>query len=266
MAKKFSHKRSHKNAPKLTATAIVLPSDQAKDVRGGNATLHARPVKPTDHFKRFHEGRDLHVRSSIGGASMCRVVLTHVERRPAGTLDFADAVAAGFKTTEDHLRAWVERYDARWVREIREDNPNLHEDVLDAAILARFEERWADRPAWVLRFERNRVRAPRMLAAKVADGYTESDAMSANGELPALYEDEHERHIVRNAAMKAEQWMALERATRQRELEKLSLAQRLEKALSHAEATGQAVPRDIRVLEKRLEAIERGLYEPRRAA
>jgi hypothetical protein len=121
---------------------------------------------------------------------------------------------------------------------------------------ARFTARHANRPVWVLRFQLDTQHVPRLLAASPSteSDYVTSPALALPDEPEALTTDDHARHVQRNASMTHAQWRALEHATRDAELEQLSLGRRLDRAIAEAAAEGRSISRDVNVIEKRLRA------------
>jgi hypothetical protein len=268
--KHFRTPQSRRSEPRPTATAIIITRNEHRihneigtAVRNGEITLDIRPVHPRDHHKRFH-ARDenpqtLAVRTKVGASAVCHVHVTDV-RGPAtpmrlGMVSFEDARHCGYRTTLDFKRAWLARHDAAWVS-------RQEEEIDDDAIDARF-ARHAHKPVWAIRFTAAAASGERYLAARADELYVENTAQALRGEPAALSAADFKLHVTDRADMTSAQWRALERGTRDAELESLSLGQQLDKLVRENRDAGFSVTREVRVIEKRLQALEQQL---RRAA
>lgn len=189
----------------------------------------------------------------------------------AGELTLQDAREMGYRTTSEAMAGWLCQYDQGWTCEKDVvDNcqacggPGVAPDGFcvtcgcDDQAAARFTAKHADREVWLIRFRLDTTHVPRLLAASPSaeSDYVTSPSLALAEEPEALSAVEHERHVQGNAGMTHEQWRALEQATRDAELEKLSLGQRLDRAIAEAQREGRSMTREINVIEKRLRALE----------
>jgi hypothetical protein len=203
------------------------------------------------------------------------IILTSVRIAPAGDLTFTDARQMGYRTTTDAMAAWMIDHDSDWT--VDPDTlgtcqacggPGIHTDGYcvtcgcDDQPHARFTAKHANRPVWVLQFQLDTQHVPRLLAASPSteSDYVTSPALALPDEPEALTTDDHARHVQRNASMTHAQWRALEHATRDAELEQLSLGRRLDRAIAEAAAEGRSISRDVNVIEKRLRALEQSRH------
>lgn len=128
----------------------------------------------------------------------------------------------------------------------------------DEEILGRFNARHARRYVWVLTFVLESEVRPRFLS--VGLGYTGSVANALPGEPPAVDAWTQQR-ITERAGMTSGQWLAHEQARRDSELEEMSLGQRFDALIAEANAAGVSVSSDLRLIEKRLNAVRAKLRE-----
>lgn len=200
--------RPSQRRPRPTARDIAIGHDNAKDVKRGKTTLHLRPVRASDHVKRYTPDQTLNVRAFIGGPTWCQIRVTTADRVPLNqALTLANARLAGHRTTDD-LAAAYERSNGTGR---------------------------ADRLVWVLTFQLAAADTPRLLSSVVGSpgsykvgpdnrwqfverpedretdrGYTTGpDALP--GEPEALSEDDWKRHVDATRDLEHGQWVALGR-------------------------------------------------------
>jgi hypothetical protein len=154
----------------------------------------------------------------------------------------------GYRTTDEFRAAWVREYDAL--------------TFTDDDALARFDSRWAGKLVWAVRFEVDIAEAPRLLAVRSDELYVENEAMALRGEMPALSEADYDRHVAKRREVTTQQYIDLERETRLAEQERMTLGQRLDRAIAEARAGGLSTTREVRVIEKRLIALEQQRRRP----
>jgi hypothetical protein len=174
------------------------------------------------------------------------IILTSVRIARRASLTFTDARQMGYRTTTNAMAAWLIDNDPTWVMDAihRRRLPSVrrprhpHDGYCvtcgcEDQPHARFTARHANRPVWVLRFQLDTQHVPRLLAASPSteSDYVTSPALALPDEPEALTTDDHARHVQRNATMTHAQWRALEHATRDAELEQLSLGRRLDRAI-----------------------------------
>lgn len=200
---------SRRRDPRPTARDIAVGHDNAKSIHRGVITLHIRPVKATDHIKRYTPERVLNVRAFVGGPTWCKIHITSAERVPlTRALTLANAKHAGYRTTaelrEAHERSYGKgRKDRQvWVIQFRLDvseQPRLLAVSGDAP--ARYSLGADGRWHYVQRHdEREGDR-----------GYTSTPSRALRDEFPALSDEDHKRHIEANLDLDHGQWVALSR-------------------------------------------------------
>jgi hypothetical protein len=211
MSKHFQTPRhGRKRDPRPTARDLAVGHDNAKAINRGVMTLHIRPVRSSDHRKRYTPDQPLNVRAFTGGPTWCKVIIASVERIPLDqALTLANAKLAGYRTTAD----------------------------LQAAFECSYGTGRSDRMVWVVRFRLDGTETPRMLAASGdapssyklgADGrwhyverhderesdrgYTAVASRALRDELPALSDDDWRKHVYRNKDVTHDRWVALDHA------------------------------------------------------
>lgn len=262
--KHFRTPQSRRSEPRPTATAIIM-GEAAKAVARGEVTMHIRPVGSRDHRKRFHASEKhpqiLAIRPSVGAPTVCHVQVVDVrgpaERMTLGRVTFADARAAGYRTTLDFQRAWLARHDAAWVA--RQD---VEADELDEAVVDARYARHAYKPAWAITFTLKAGSGERYLAARSDELYVDSPAQGLKGELAALSVDDFDRHIAKRRHMTAVEYREAEQQQRDEERRMLSREQRVGRLEREAYARGIDISREMWVLRRRLgsmtdQALER---------
>lgn len=249
---------------------MILPAVEARAVAGGRKTMHAIPFREDPTVaRRLVVGNSLPVRPkgtrngrAVTLGALCRVVLTEVTWRALGDVGFDEARAMGFRTTDEMRVAWVERYEPRRWEVMVEMGAAEHE----AAALDRFLARHATRLVWLLRFSIDTEQPRRLLAARSDELYTENPARALGGDadageaIDALTLEEYatannDRHALRRAGV-ADELLSEERAQHER----------LRDAVRLAAERGIDVRDDLRVIERRLQAIRRKLDGQRKAA
>lgn len=126
-----------------------------------------------------------------------------------------------------------------------------------------------DQEVWAITFTVDVRDRPRYITPAVRPGgsddglgYTDQPALAlvdqVDGRKPQPIEAVDEvtqARITERAGMQTEQWRALERAQRDRDLECMSLGQQLDALIDEAKRTGRPISKDIRVIERRLAAL-----------
>jgi len=222
------------------ASAIVL-GHPATGILHQGVTAHLQRVNPNDHACRYAIGQRLAVKVMVPGPNALHIRITAVQgpkqQFTLGQLTIQDARALGH-TRLDHLwRHWITNHDQTWLgRAIHDGTDTEHE------IERRFQDEWASKLVWLLRFEIDHTETPRMLSSIVggshqyrsgpdrrwvyvprqdeqdADrGYTSSDSMTVRDSGVALTDDQWETHVGpkspyriadRLAAKRAQTWQA----------------------------------------------------------
>jgi hypothetical protein len=158
----------------------------------------------------------------------------------------------GYANLEEFHDSWVEYNDPEWFARWMDDGAVM--DIAD-----RFEQRWAPKDAWLIRFRLDHTAAPRMLAAAPSSydpakendegrdedrGYTTSDSRSVPDEHPALTDDEWERHIGNRSAFREHARLRAQKAER----EAASLKDRITRAEQAAKIAGHSLRSELWVL------------------
>lgn len=256
------HHRSrptHRKARNPRASWLVLGGPTATSVLHHGQRALLIPVKAGDHRSRYSTGQRLAVKTYVPGPTEAHVILTGVsgirETFRLGDVDYATARELGHVRL-DHFRcAWVEDNDHDWMARV--------EVPTDEQLMERFESRWDQKLAWLLRFRIDPTAPPRMLAAAPSSydpskenaegrdedrGYTTVDSRSARDELPALTDDEWNRHVGSRSAFREHARLRAEKAER----EARSLDERIERAEKEARAKGYSLRSEMWVLKGHL--------------
>lgn len=204
---RFRHRPSHRKAAKPTASWLVLGPTEASAVRYDRRTLAVIPCKSSDHTRRYYEGQSLAVKAYVGGANECRVLISTVDRVPLGEIDYVTIRRLDYIRLDVFQATWVEQHDTNWLAK-------QGDDIGIDTLLDRFQARHAHKPVWRLEFKLDRLKPVRFLAQRSEELYTDSPHRALQDEMPALYDDEWERHIDANKDLDHGQWLAKERATR----------------------------------------------------
>lgn len=117
---------------------------------------------------------------------------------------------------------------------------------------ARFNDRHAHKPVWVLTFRLDTTETPRFLAARPGGAhgdYVSTPALSAPGE-PQPVSEHDQALITARAGMTTAQWRALEEGHRERELRMLSLEERIVRARRTARLRNVDIEREMWLVER----------------
>jgi hypothetical protein len=199
------------------------------------------------------------VHRRINGTMMpveeCAVVVRDSEHQLLADLVFADALAEGHRTTDEFKAWWVRTHDAHWV--LRSETGTEQDgapDPLTAEQLAdRFEQRWADRPVWAIRFVLDREQQPRYLASEGAGderNYTANPGRAIDE--PAAVDDST---LERFASDNRDRFELHTAADRLRERAR-TLAKRAREETLAAGRVGLDVTAELDEIDKQLRAIE----------
>lgn len=144
---------------------MKLPAQQLAQVRAGRKTQHrvwvqtAREVarkNGTSYTSRPFTPTVGHtVKMTSEKATPVFVTITSAHTEPLGTITFTDVLAEGHKTTDEFRAWWVTHRDTQWVRNQQPDTTGL---------LARFDDRHAERLVWAMVFTLDRSDRPRYIA------------------------------------------------------------------------------------------------------
>lgn len=236
---------------------MILPSRIARRVLTGTKTTHRYPVrkqevvrqgKPQEEESRcVYTTGHLHVVKSwkwVGTGEhdektgeelmrrtapkvLCHVRVTGIHRGQLKEMSEADARAEGYDSLEDFRSEWWTRYG--WGHNT------------------------AGKEVWVVEFVVDED-VPRLLAVDGRGAYTHSDHSALKGEPEAVSDAWLEKFGEEGARN-----LSAHRSHQEKLRHDLTDAQRLEETLLKAKAEGVDVSSDLRVIRKRLDAIDRKL-------
>lgn len=207
---------------------MIQPRKLARQIGAGRATILILPKAPSytpgSHHKILYRSRD-----DFGNRrndEMCRIVVTGIEETTLDQVTGVQSLLAGFKDLEDLHGWWREKYN---------DGPLTKPSV------------------WIVAFELDRSHVVHLLAASRGDehGYTENPHNAMDQE-PEAVPDSVQKQYTADAAVidgkrKAQSWET--RRAVYREL--------MDRTRAEALARGIDVTGDLRVMNQRIEAIDR---------
>jgi hypothetical protein len=230
---------------------VIFHPGLARKALTGAKTQTRRPVL-AGKLCRYRVHHTYSVQPGAGRPEAGRILVTAVRQQRLGDITLREAHAEGFRTTDEFRQAWVHIHDARWVDTVDAS----YERLYYSAILERFESRHADTPVWVIEFCLP-VDPVRLLADRNARAdYVDHHARAMADEPEAIDEDT-QRRITRDAGMRDTQLRAVSAAQREAELGLLTLGERLDRVVASMRADRQSSTSDVRVLAKRVDALER---------
>jgi hypothetical protein len=225
---------------------VIFGAALARKALTGAKTQTRRPVRD-GKLCRYRVHHTYAVQPGRGKPEAGRILVTAVRQQRLGDITLREARAEGFRTTADFKSAWVEIHDARWVNA---DVAHGHQ------LLGRFAARHADTPVWVIEFTLP-VDPVRLLADRNARAdYVDHHARAMSDE-PEAVDEEAQRRITRDAGLREAQQRAVTGAQRDAELGLLTLGERLDRVVASMRADRQSSTTDVRVLAKRVDALER---------
>lgn len=249
---------------------MIFRPDLARDIRAGRKTMTRRPVK-RDQPCRYKPGKTYAVQPG-GQAATFRIQITSVHHALAGDITLKDAIAEGFKTTDEFKAYWVDRHDKAWLAKERTTTELLAEmddpddaviDVdtfLNARTLDRFDTRHATKPVWVITFRLDETPKPRFLAARSDELYVTNAAQALQGEPEAVTAEEQKR-ITERANQTTAQWVAHEAAGRDLDRALLSREDQMVRLQRAARLRSVDISREIWALRNSLTQGNRQAFE-----
>lgn len=272
-----THRRSRpRKARRPDARWLVTGLPAAARIRHHGQQAYLQPVRAGDHPRRYSTGQRLALKPYIPGPTAAHLIVTAVEgpreRFRLGQVDDVTARELGYDGMETFRLTWVRDEDADWFERTENEHRDEHGHLTDledayAKVQARFEQRWAPKLAWLLRFRLDHAAAPRMLAAapsiydpmKEDDegrdedrGYTTSDARSLPGEHPALTDLEWETHVGPRSVFRERARLRAQR----REREAREWPERLRAARAAARIKGYDIRDECRRFDRLIERRE----------
>jgi hypothetical protein len=231
---------------------VIFGAALARKALTGAKTQTRRPVR-AGKLCRYRIHHTYSVQPGAGKPEAGRILVTAVRQQRLGDITLREAHAEGFRTTDDFKAAWVEIHDARWIS--AEGLPAR----LTVEVLERFAARHADTPVWVVEFclpvDPVRLLADRNARADYVDHHARAMA-----DEPEAVDEDTQRRITRDAGLRDAQQRAVTSAEREAELGLLTLGERLDRAIASMVADRQSASSDVRVVEKRVRALERKHY------
>lgn len=271
-------------------TQLRIPVQNPREVTRKNGTTYTTvPFRP-----RTGQRLPVAVRRTIDGTMLaeqvCHIIIDRWRHEPLGDMAFTDALAEGYKTTVECKAAWVRQHDPAWLTatepvfcpdctldwdwpgDTMPDCPTCGGDGeiriipnrTDTEHAARYDQRWANTPCWIITFHRDPVEQPRYPAAigRGDDrGYTTSpaeavDAAAVGDDWLKLFAAESAQDNARRRGEIEDDLLA----------ERRHLGRRLMNAKALARDRGVDVNSDLRVIERRIAAIENKIRRQHPAA
>lgn len=194
--------------------------------------------------------------SNAGARRVCSVRVHTVDQVPLSDVDLKTARACGYRTTADWRHAWLGRHDphAQGLADVDPAAPD---------VTSRWDQAWAGRTGWLLRFRFEPDLDERFIAQGVAHetdepersngarGYTTNPALAIPGEPPAVDDATLERYA---------------HDARRRHAERAATSGDAETRLAAlrvlAARRGIDISKDERVIIDRINKLERRLSRP----
>jgi hypothetical protein len=156
---------------------MIFSSAMVRAIATGRKTMTRRPAKPSDTECRYKPGKSYAVQPGRGRSSDgVRLVVTDVRTELLGLITYDDARAEGFKTRAEFMAYWVALHDRPWLQRQIERFQSDQAALGDEAYARRFDAHHADRLVWVIRFELDHEHRPRLLHRQSERGYTTNPA------------------------------------------------------------------------------------------
>jgi hypothetical protein len=231
---------------------VIFSRQLAHLVLAGRKTQTRRLVKDSDAgVCRYRPGHTYAVQSRRGGPSRGRIEILSAEEQLLGDITFEDARAEGFRSREEFFAHWAEERGRVQPGELDELDPAERAEVL---------KRIADEPVSVWKITFKPTEDVRFLHRDSSHGYTHNphQAMAFGEEAgrvepePEPVDEETQHRITRAAHEKA--------ADEQREAW-LEQRERIAGSIDHLKklGMGKSVVSELRVIERRLAAVDRKL-------
>lgn len=237
---------------------MIFAPALARKVLAGAKTQTRRAVQPGRDC-RYRPHHTYAVCPGRGKPAAGRILITDVREERAGDITFAGARAEGFRTTGEFKAAWVRLHDKAWVQREETRRAQIGAQLHDDTIVLRFDHRHVDTPVWVIEFTLP-VDPVRLLADRHAKAdYVDTQARALPDE-PEAVDEQTQARISKDARMRKAQQTTVDSVLREAELGLLSLGERLDRAVASMREDRRSAASDVRVLEKRVGAIERKAY------
>jgi hypothetical protein len=166
---------------------MIVTPHEARAIAQGRKAMHRIPVHPAATSTTrcpYKPGSSHAIQPGPGQPSEAQIAILETRREPAGHITTADAKLEGNVNTDWWKQAWVRKHDRHWIKRELVDRADIYGDqVVPYILLARFNEHWAHREVWVIRFWLDEVR-PRYMArpTKTSGDYTTSPEKSIDKE------------------------------------------------------------------------------------
>jgi hypothetical protein len=240
--------------PRRRTTRRKTPNPRASWLVAGRATpaivhhgqqAYLLPHQASHHPKRYRPGQTLDVKPYVPGPTQARVTVTEAlgpdQRFRLGQVTDQIARELGYEGIDTFRLSWIETQDDDWVQRAGNDAP-----LAADAYLERFEQRWAPKLAWLIRFKLDNTADPHLLAARSDELYVTNPAMALHDELPALRPDEWQLHIAQSSPFRERARLREQRLHR----ESQKWQARLTGAQSAARAKGYDIRDECRLYER----------------
>lgn len=240
---------------------MIFRPELVRKIQRGEKTMTRRPMKRGEPTCRYSTGKSYAVQPGRGKSATCRIHIDGVRLERAGEITFSDALAEGFRTTEEFKAYWIGLYEKAWLEhehKMLDEAENDDGVVLDRDtwIMRRsldlFDRRHADRFVWVIAFRLDVTPVGRFLALQSDELYTSNPARAIPDE-PEAVDLETQKRITENAGMTTQQWLTMEAARRDQDRAFLSREQQLVRVQRAARLRSVDIRRETWALQNMLD-------------
>lgn len=220
---------------------MIVPKPIVGSIARGTTNLVFRPA--TSRRLKVHDR--VFVKASTSAPVACHVWIRDVELVRLGDTSFAQARAAGYRTTEEFKAQWVWQHERDWA--------TLRVEAKEEGFeVPRFNSRWAQKDAWAITIELDQSHVPRYLAAQSDELYVTNVAQALADEPEAVSEAEQEK-ITTEARQALEERQAHERKTRDADRALLAFEVRLGDVRRRSQLHGVSVSRELWMVQRAIQ-------------
>lgn len=247
---------------------MIFRPELVRDIRAGRKTATRRPVKAGKPC-RYRPGKSYAVQPGRGKSATCRIKVTSVTRELVGDITHADAVAEGFRTTDDFKAYWIALHEPAWLKHeiaMLEEAENDDGVVLDRDTwitrrsIDLFDRNHARRPVWAITFTLDTAPVGRFLALQSDELYTNNPARALPDE-PEAVDPDTQKRITQDAGMTTRQWQAIESAGRDKDRALLSREDQLARLQRAARLRSVDITREMWALQNSLGSAQDGRFD-----
>lgn len=228
---------------------MIFKPELYRAILRGEKTITRRPIRNGQPC-RYKPGRTYAIQPGRGQPSNGNRIHIHdVDQAFLGDITYEDARREGFKTRAEFCDYWMRLHDRTWRTQTQDEAPG------EAEILDRFDERHANTPVWVIRFEYTEPQ-DRFLADRHARAnYTTNRHQALDSDAPVVDDATLDRFVKENHEKPKVAQLDVWRDSRSR----------LEAEIRHLEQAdlGRDVSTTIRALRRQLDRLDQKI---RRAA